>query len=157
MVGAVLPWQIYTRSNRTNQTPETHPHIVHNNDLFPLPSHYVLRQQTRDRRAMYVTWLRRVFTMILPQGPDLTRLITPNSPRAGWATDRSRQNSPTTTLMDDEGRWSDPRAVVAQYIRTCLLPTWPHPNRHVQNSLPRLPHTLQPIDITSDTHTNLQK
>ena len=69
-----------------------------------------------DRRSVYQRWLRFVYTNILPEGSTLPARIRPHSARAGWATDRSRQEVPTHTILA-EGRWTDERAM-RKYIRT---------------------------------------
>ena len=70
----------------------------------------------RDKRSTYQSWLQFMFTAALPAGSPIPTLIRPHSARAGWATDRSRQEAPTHTLLA-EGRWSDRRAM-RTYIRT---------------------------------------
>lgn len=69
-----------------------------------------------DKRSTYQRWLQHMFTLALPAGSAIPPLIRPHSARAGWATDRSRQETPTHTLLA-EGRWSDRRAM-RTYIRT---------------------------------------
>ena len=71
-----------------------------------------------DRRNAYTRWLRKVYTAILPPGSTIPSRIRPHSGRAGWATDRARQNTNKHTIMM-EGRWNDPRAM-SKYIRTSL-------------------------------------
>ena len=71
-----------------------------------------------DRRGVFTRWLQAVYTAILPPGSEIPRRIRPHSSRAGWATDRARQNTNHHTIML-EGRWRDPRAM-SRYIRTSL-------------------------------------
>ena len=80
--------------------------------LFPIMAHLP------NRRRHYTRWLRYVFTHALPPGSTIPKRIRPHSARAGWATDRARQNTPHMTLRA-EGRWSDHRAMM-QYVRECL-------------------------------------
>ena len=71
-----------------------------------------------NRRAYYANWLKSVYKALLPPECNLYLRIRPHSNRAGWATDRARDNTnPHTILM--EGRWSDIRAMT-KYIRTSL-------------------------------------
>ena len=69
-----------------------------------------------DKRLEYQHWLQRIFTEALPAGSPIPQLIRPHSPRAGWASDRARQETPTHTLLA-EGDWNSVR-VMATYIRT---------------------------------------
>ena len=80
--------------------------------LFPFLS------QATDRRKKFALWLRSVYSIILPPFSDIPRRIRPHSSRAGWATDRARQNiNPHTIKL--EGRWRDPQAMT-KYIRTSV-------------------------------------
>lgn len=69
-----------------------------------------------DKRGTYQQWLQRMFTLALPEGSAIPSLIRPHSARAGWATDRSRLETPVHTILA-EGRWSDQRAMRG-YIRS---------------------------------------
>ena len=90
-------------------------------NLTKAPGHALLfptLAQVGDRRAVFAKWLRFAYGAILPPNSAIPQRIRPHSGRAGWATDRSRQNAPEHTLAA-EGRWKDPRAM-RLYIRTCL-------------------------------------
>ena len=80
--------------------------------LFPILA------QVRDRRRFYSKWLQYVYSCVLPAGSTIPSRIRPHSARAGWATDRARQGTPTATLLA-EGRWSDIRAMML-YVRECV-------------------------------------
>ena len=80
--------------------------------LFPLLLDVV------DRRANYQVWLREVTRAAIPEAAEFIHLIRPHGLRAGWATDRSRQDIPSHTIAA-EGRWNDVTAMM-KYIRTVL-------------------------------------
>ena len=80
--------------------------------LFPYLS------SVSDRRATFALWLRTVYNIILPASTDIARRIRPHSSRAGWATDRARQNI-STHIIKLEGRWRDPQAMT-KYVRTSV-------------------------------------
>ena len=75
-------------------------------------------QRINDRRGTYTRWLQKVYAALLPPGSPISRRIRPHSSRAGWATDRARDNVSTHTILL-EGRWTDPRSMT-KYIRTSL-------------------------------------
>lgn len=79
---------------------------------------YPLLIDVPNRRASYCTWLREVTRAAIPEAEPFIKLIRPHGLRAGWATDRSRQDVPAHTLAA-EGRWNDKRAML-KYIRTSL-------------------------------------
>ena len=93
-------------------------------NLHTAPGHTLLFPKLArmgDRRAEYQKWLQFMFTSALPADAGVEAFIhriRPHSARAGWATDRTRQNVTTPTLLR-EGRWTDPRAM-AKYVRTSL-------------------------------------
>ena len=86
------------------------PDYPESNDLFPLMESFT------DKRVVYQRWLQDMFQAALPLGSAIPPLIRPHSPRAGWATDRARQETPTHTLLA-EGNWGSVRAM-STYIRT---------------------------------------
>ena len=98
--GAVVTW--YMRS-LGHDYPSSSP-------LFPMLETF------NDKRTEYQQWLQSIFSQALPAGSPIPQLIRPHSPRAGWATDRSCQETPTHTLLA-EGDWSSVRAM-STYIRT---------------------------------------
>lgn len=71
-----------------------------------------------NRRSHFQTWLREVARAAIPEAADFIHLIRPHGLRAGWATNRSRQDTPSHVLAA-EGRWSDIRAML-KYVRTIL-------------------------------------
>ena len=86
------------------------PDYPSDNDLFPLLESFT------DKRMEYQRWLQDTLSAALPHGSAIPTLIRPHSPRAGWVTDRARQETPTHTLMA-EGNWGSVRAM-STYIRT---------------------------------------
>ena len=80
--------------------------------LFPYLS------RASDRRSTFAQWLRSVYSIILPPFSDIPRRIRPHSSRAGWATDRAKQNTNPHTIKL-EGRWRDPQAMT-KYVRTSV-------------------------------------
>lgn len=101
--GKVVSW--YLQSTGLMNAPGNTP-------LFPYLS------SCADRRGKYAHWLRTMYGMILPLGSAIPHRIRPHSPRAGWASDRARQNiNPHTIKL--EGRWKDPQAMT-KYIRTSV-------------------------------------
>ena len=99
--GKVLQWYL-----EATDLELARPHTL----LFPHLARFA------NRRATYSRWLQKMYSLILPLSPEICKKIRPHSARAGWATDRSRQEAPTHTIMQ-EGRWDDDRAMV-KYIRT---------------------------------------
>ena len=90
-------------------------------NLLNAPGHALLfprSAEISDRRGAFTRWLQATYAALLPPGSNIPRRIRPHSGRAGWATDRARQNANAHTIML-EGRWSDPRAM-RRYIRTSL-------------------------------------
>ena len=79
---------------------------------------YPILAGMKDRRKKYAQWLRYVYTSVLPENSTIPSRIRPHSARAGWATDRARQNTPHATRIA-EGRWSDERAMM-DYVRECV-------------------------------------
>ena len=80
--------------------------------LFPL------LMSVTNRRTHYMTWLRSVTRIAMPEATPFLHLIRPHGLHAGWATDRSRCDVPAQTLAA-EGRWKDVTAML-RYIRTKL-------------------------------------
>ena len=74
--------------------------------------------QISDKRGVFTRWLQSVYRALLPAGSVIPDRIRPHSMRAGWATDRARQNTNPQTIML-EGRWNDQRAMNT-YVRTAL-------------------------------------
>ena len=101
--GTIISWYLHS-TGLQDADPKT--------PLFPRLSTFP------DRRYAFQRWLRSVFSAVLPAGSNLPNRIRPHSARAGWATDRARQNVPSHTLQA-EGRWNDPRAM-RLYVRECL-------------------------------------
>ena len=101
--GKVLDWYLETSGLK---------HAPGHSLLFPNLANLA------NRRKTYSRWLRTVFKTLLPPTCNLHLRIRPHSGRAGWATDRARQDANTHTILL-EGRWNDPQAM-AKYIRTCL-------------------------------------
>jgi hypothetical protein len=73
---------------------------------------------TTNRRRMFSTWLKAMFTLVLPHGSTIPTRIRPHSGRAGWVSDRVRAQVPAETIMS-EGRWAS-RAAMQSYIRTLI-------------------------------------
>ena len=71
-----------------------------------------------DRRHLFSTWLKAMFSLLLPHGSPLPARIRPHSGRAGWVSDRVRAQAPAETIMS-EGRWAS-RPAMQTYIRTML-------------------------------------
>ena len=120
--GKIIEWYLEA-SNLTHAPPDAL--------LFPRLAQVV------DRRAAYARWLHYMYTNILNPGSTIPARIRPHSARAGWATDRSRQNVATHTILA-EGRWKDPRAM-RQYIRT-----------NVRDLMTSSEHRLIPATIRSN-------
>ena len=102
-VGKIITW--YLQTTGLMNAPGNSP-------LFPHLSH------SPDRRRKYAFWLKTMYGLILPPGSDIPRRIRPHSTRAGWATDRAKQNA-NPHAIKLEGRWKDPKAMT-KYIRTSV-------------------------------------
>ena len=103
--GKILTW--YLQSTRLMNAPG-------DSLLFPDLS----LAHSSNRRGKFALWLKTIYSIILPPGSDIPRRIRPHSSRAGWATDRAKQNISTHSIKL-EGRWSDPQAMT-KYIRTSV-------------------------------------
>ena len=79
----------------------------HDSSFFPTLS------TTPNRRLMFSSWLKAMFTMTLPHGSTIPARIRPHSGRAGWVSDRVRSQVPAETIMS-EGRWAS-RAAMQSY------------------------------------------
>ena len=92
--GLLIRW--YIRSVHGNRTRPDGPFFPH--------------MSRPNRRTVYTTWFKTMFTLVLPMGSPLPALIKPHSPRAGWATDRAHDNTTIMAIMA-EGRWKSRKTV----------------------------------------------